>query len=195
MRLMGCRFCFDIFREFVMALNATIFKCDLQIADMDRNYYGDHALTLARHPSETDERLMIRLLAFALNADPQLQFTRGLSSSDEPDLWRHELSGEIDLWIEVGLPDERRIRKACGRARKVFIYAYGGRGASIWWQGIASQLSRFDNLTVFNIPKATGDALTALCQRNMKLNASIQEGQLWLASEHESVEVVPERWL
>jgi len=177
-----------------MALNATIFKCELQVADMDRHHYGSHALTLARHPSETDERLMVRLLAFALHADEQLQFTRGLSSSDEPDLWRHSLSGEIEQWIEVGLPDERRIRKACSRAQQVIIYAYGGRTASTWWQGIAPQLERFDNLQVLAIPKEAGDALTALCQRNMQLNATIQEETLWLASAEQSVEVIPERW-
>ncbi len=177
-----------------MALNATIFKCELQVADMSRHHYGSHALTLARHPSETDERLMARLLAFALHADDQLQFTRGLSSSDEPDLWQHSLSGEIEQWIEVGLPDERRIRKACSRAREVIIYTYGGRGAALWWQGIAPQLERFDNLQVWTIAKEASDALTALCQRNMQLNATIQEGTLWLASADHSVEVTPERW-
>lgn len=177
-----------------MALNATIFKCELQIADMDRHYYGNHALTLARHPSETDERLMVRLLAFALHADERLQFTRGLSSSDEPDLWQHSLGGEIEWWIEVGLPDERRVRKACSRAQKVVIYTYGGRSAAFWWQGVAPQLERFDNLQVFTIPKAAGDELTALCARNMQLNATVQEETLWLASPDTSVEVTPERW-
>lgn len=177
-----------------MALNATIFKCELQVADMERHHYGSHALTLARHPSETDERLMVRLLAFALHADERLQFTRGLSSSDEPDLWLHSLGGEIEQWIEVGLPDERRLRKACSRARQVTVYAYGGRSAAIWWQGIAAQLERFDNLQVFAIPKEAGDALTALCTRNMQLNATIQEGTLWIASADDSVEVTPERW-
>ena len=177
-----------------MALNATIFKCELQVADMERHHYGSHALTLARHPSETDERLMVRLLAFALHADEQLQFTRGLSSSDEPDLWRHSLSGEIEQWIEVGLPDERRIRKACSRAQQVTIYAYGGRSAALWWQSVAPQLERFDHLQVFAIPKESGDALTELCTRNMQLNATVQEGTLWLASADASVEVTPERW-
>lgn len=177
-----------------MALNATIFKCELQVADLDRPHYGDYPLTLARHPSETDERLMVRLLAFALHAGEGLQFTRGLSSSDEPDLWLRELNGDIALWIEAGLPDERRIRKACSRARQVVVYAYGGRTAAIWWQGIAAQLTRFDNLAVFNLPKADSDALTTLCMRNMRLSATVQEGQVWLSSDSASAEVAPERW-
>ncbi len=120
-----------------MALKATIFKADLQIADMDRRYYGDHTLTIARHPSETDERMMVRLLAFAMHADEALSFGRGLSTDDEPDLWRKDLTGTIEIWIDVGLPDEKRVRRACGRARQVFVYSYGGRGAELWWDQFA----------------------------------------------------------
>ena len=112
-----------------MASNATIFKATMQISDMDRHYYEDHALTLARHPSETDERMMVRLLAFALHAHENLSFGRGLSSEEEPALWQKDLTGAIDLWIEVGQPDEKTIRQACGRAKQVCIYIYGGRGA------------------------------------------------------------------
>ena len=95
-----------------MASNATIFKATLQIADMDRNYYADHALTIARHPSETDERMMVRLLAFVQHAHEALAFGRGLSADDEPDLWRRDLTGAVELWIEVGQPEEKRLRKA-----------------------------------------------------------------------------------
>jgi uncharacterized protein YaeQ len=111
-----------------MALKATIFKAELSVADIDRGVYRDHALTIARHPSETDERMMVRLLAFALHADERLEFGRGLSAEDEPDLSRRDLTGTLEQWIEVGLPDEREVRKACGRAREVFVYAYGGPG-------------------------------------------------------------------
>ena len=119
-----------------MALKATIFKAELHIADMERGYYHDHALTVARHPSETDERMMVRLLAFALNADETLAFGAGLSTDDEPDLWRKDLTGSIETWIDVGLPDEKRIRKACGRADEVFVYSYGGHAAQLWWQQV-----------------------------------------------------------
>ena len=114
-----------------MALKATIFKADLQIADMDRNYYQDHALTLARHPSETDERMMVRLLAFAIHADEALTFTKGLFDTEEPDLWQKDLTGAIQLWIEVGQPDEKRILKACGRSEQVIVYSYGAT-SHIW---------------------------------------------------------------
>src|SRR5688572_33449862 len=101
-----------------MATGSTIYRADLSIADMDRNYYADHSLTVARHPSETEERLMVRLLAFAVFAAADLEFGRGLSTDDEPDLWRRDLTGLVELWIEVGLPEEKWLRKACGRARQ-----------------------------------------------------------------------------
>ncbi|MCA0900668.1 YaeQ family protein [Microbulbifer agarilyticus] len=177
-----------------MALKATIFKARLQVADMDRDYYAEHSLTLARHPSETDERMMIRLLAFALNASETLEFTRGLSSDDEADVWQHNLSGEIETWIEVGVPAEERVRKACGRADQVMIYAYGQRTAPVWWQKMESATARFDNLQVFFLPPEQCAALAALAERSMELTATIQDGQLWLASDTETVEVQPQRW-
>jgi uncharacterized protein YaeQ len=117
-----------------MALKSTIFKAELSVADIDRGYYRDHILMIARHPSETDERMMVRLLAFALHADDALTFGRGLSTQDEPDVWRRDLTGAIEQWIDVGLPDEREVRKACGRAREVYVLAYGGRAVDLWWQ-------------------------------------------------------------
>jgi uncharacterized protein YaeQ len=172
-----------------MALKATIFKAELQIADMDRNYYYDHALTLARHSSETDERMMVRLLAFALHAHEALAFGKGLSADDEPDLWQKDLTGNIETWIDVGQPDEKRIRKACGRARQVFIYSYGGRSADIWWDQNSSNLERLKNLTVLNLPVAASIALAKLAQRNMQLQCRIQDGQIWLADKDTTVEV------
>ncbi len=129
-----------------MALKSTIFKVELSVADIDRGYYGDHALTIARHPSETDERMMVRLLAFALHADAALAFGRGLSTEDEPDLWQRDLTGTIERWIDVGLPDERDLRRACGRAREVSVLAYGGRAVELWWEGVRERLARQDRL-------------------------------------------------
>ena len=175
-----------------MALKATIYKAELQVSDLDRHYYASHSLTLACHPSETEERLMVRLLAFALHASDTLQFTRGLSSDDEPDLWEHTLTGEIDHWIEVGLPDERRIRKACGRARRVSVMAYGGRTSDIWWRDLAGQMERYRNLAVVTLPKADTDTLATLCQRNMHCQVTIQEGQLWWHQGEHSLCITPE---
>ena len=174
-----------------MALKATIFKADLQIADMDRRYYGDHTLTIARHPSETDERMMVRLLAFALHAHEALSFGRGLSSGDEPDLWQTDLTGNIEIWIDVGLPDEKRIRRACGRARQVFVYSYGGRGAGLWWDQVNAKLGQVENLSVISLSAASTQALAKLILRNMQLQFTIQEGQIWISDKNQVVELVP----
>ncbi len=176
-----------------MALKATIYKAELALADIDHNRYGDHSLTIARHPSETDERMMVRLLAFALHAGERLAFGRGLSAEDEPDLWQKDLTGAILLWIDVGLPDERSLRRACGRAARVLVYSYGGRVADLWWEQNGDKLQRCDNLTVVNLPLESSRALAGLARRNMELNCTIQEGQLWLASADERllIERVP----
>ena len=174
-----------------MALKATIFKADLQIADMDRRYYGDHTLTIARHPSETDERMMVRLLAFALHANEALSFGRGLSTDDEPDLWQKDLTGNIEIWVDVGLPDEKRIRRACGRARQVFVYSYGGRGAELWWDQVNAKLGRVENLSVFSLPAAPTQALGKLALRNMRLQFTIQDGQIWISDKDQVVELGP----
>jgi uncharacterized protein YaeQ len=171
-----------------MAQKSTIFKAALQIADMERAYYGDHALTIARHPSETDERMMVRVLAFALHAAPDLAFGKGLSTDDEPDLWQRDLTGAIALWIDVGQPDERLVRRACGRARQVVIYSYG-RGADLWWGKCRSPLERLQNLTVVSIPVATGGQLAKLVQRSMQLQCTIQDGHVWLGDNDGVVEV------
>ena len=172
-----------------MAVKATVFRAELQVSDMDRHYYATHALTLARHPSETDERLMVRLLAFALFADERLEFGRGLSSDDEPDLWRRSRSGEIELWIDLGQPDESRIRKACGRSDQVVVVTYGGRASDIWWDKIAASLARCGNLTIIDIAPATVSELAALADRGMRLQCMIQDGQAELYFEGSSVAV------
>ncbi len=174
-----------------MALSATIYKVELQISDMDRHYYATHALTLARHPSETEERLMVRLLAFALYADDRLEFGKGLSNDEEPDLWRKAYTGEIELLIELGQPDESRIRKACARAREVVVVNYGGHDADIWWDKVSNALRRFQNLTVLDIPETTVQSLVGLLNRGIRLQALIQDGELQLMDDEESVAIRP----
>jgi uncharacterized protein YaeQ len=171
-----------------MALKATIFKAELQIADMDRHYYQDHTLTVARHPSETDERLMVRLLAFARHADQALNFGKGLSDVDEPDLWQKDLTGAIDLWIEVGQPDEKRLLKACGRAAHVIVYSYSSN-SGIWWSQISTKVDRARNLTVLNLPATNSLALSKLAHRNMQLQCTIQDGQVWISGDGETVQL------
>ena len=160
-----------------MAPNATIYKAEVQVSDMDRHYYATHALTLARHPSETEERLMVRLLAFMLHAHERLEFGKGLSSEDEPDLWRKDLGGDIEQWIELGQPDESRLRKAGGRAREVVVVTYGGRAADTWWEKNAAALARAKNLKVIDVSAATA-ALVTLAERGMRLQCMIQDGQV-----------------
>lgn len=169
-----------------MALKATIFKADLQVADMDRNYYGTHALTIARHPSETDERMMVRVLAFALHAHETMAFGKGLSTDDEPDLWQKDLTGAIERWIDVGLPDEKRMIKACGRSSEVMVYSYGG-ASTVWWSQIAGKLDRARNLRVFNVDTEASQGLAKLAQRTMQLHCTVQEGQIWLSSNDQTV--------
>lgn len=170
-----------------MALKATIFKANLNISDMDRHYYAEHNLTIARHPSETDERMMMRLLAFALNASDSLAFTKGISTDDEPDIWDKSLSDEIETWIDLGQPDEKRLRKACGRAKQVLLFNYGGRTAEIWWEQNQSKVSRFRNLKVFNIPVDTGKELVQLISKNMSLQCTIQDGQAWFSDDNHNI--------
>jgi len=175
-----------------MALKSTIFKAELQIADLERNYYQNHTLTIARHPSETDERMMVRVLAFAMYADAALTFGKGLSSEDEPDLWRKDLTGVIELWIEVGLPDEKRVRRACGRARQVVVVTYGGRVADMWWQQNKAALQRQDNLTIINVAAEESRALAKLAARGMQLQCTLQDGELWLIVDAENTRIAPE---
>jgi uncharacterized protein YaeQ len=180
-----------------MALNATIYKVALQIADMDRHYYQDHALTIARHPSETDERMMVRVLAFARHAHGALSFGKGRlgagmkPAENEPDLWQKDLTGAIDLWIDVGQPEEKSIRQACGRARQVVVYAYGGHKTDRWWDQSRAALERLKNLTVINLPAETATALAALARRDLRLHCTIQDGLLLLSDGETMVEVVP----
>ena len=178
-----------------MAIKATVYKAALQIADMDRGLYADHALTLALQPSETAERLMMRLMAFALQvpADDHggaLLSARGLAEADEPDLWQHDLTGQLMHWVEVGQPDERRMAKACGRARRVSIYAYG-TSAPVWWAGLQGKVARLSNLAVWQWPAEQSQALAALAQRSMQLQVTVQDGQLWVGDGRHSVELHP----
>ena len=173
-----------------MALKSTIYKAALSISDMDRNYYAEHVLTLACHPSETAERMMVRALAFALNAHQYLAFGKGLSAVDEADLWQKDLTGAIEHWIDVGQPDEKRILKACGRAAKVTVYVYSHSG-DLWWKQVSGQLQRTRNLAVWRIANDASRALAKLAARNMQLQCMIQEGQVWFSDAKETVQLEP----
>ena len=185
-----------------MALKSTIYKATLQIADIDHGYYADHTLTLARHPSETDERMMVRLVALALqahqlqdlcNGDGILAFGAGLSDPEDPDLSLIDFTGAKRMWIEVGQPEEKPIAKACSKANAVVLYAYA-HGAEVWWKGIERKLTRLDKLSVWRIPAGASQTLTQLAQRSMQLQATIQEGVLTLSDDTHNVDIEPVRW-
>jgi uncharacterized protein YaeQ len=185
-----------------VALKSTIFKANLAIADIDHGYYADHTLTLARHPSETDERMMIRLAALALNAhlmqtecggDATLAFGAGLSNPDDPDVSLRDFTGHTRLWVEVGQPEDKPLAKACARADKVNVYCFH-HAAEVWWRGIEGKLSRLGNLSVFRVPALSSQALAALAQRSMQLQATVQENTLTLGDSSNSIDIEPLRW-
>lgn len=177
-----------------MALNATIYKVELSVSDIDRHYYETHKLTIAKHPSETDERLMLRLVAFALNAHEHLEMTKGLSTDDEPDIWQKSLSGEIDVWVALGLPSEKVIRQSCSKSGKVVVYAYGGRAAEIWWDKVKGSTTRFNNLEVTAFSDADVSALAAMANRAMKIQVNIQDGEVMVSVDDNIAYITPTQW-
>ena len=177
-----------------MAQKATIYKVELSVSDMDRHYYETHKLTVAKHPSETDERLMVRILAFALNAHEQLEMTKGISTDDEPDIWQKSLSDELELWVALGLPSEKIVRQSCGKASKVIVYSYGGRTAEMWWDKIKNSTTRFDNLRVINFSEKNTSDLGKLASRSMKLQVNIQDGDVMVSVDDSIAYVTPIKW-
>lgn len=171
-----------------------MFKAEVQVSDMERGYYQTYNLTLARHPSETDERLMVRLLAFTLNADAALCFTKGLSTDDEPDLWRKSLSDEIESWIELGQLDEKRLRRACGLAKQVIVYLYAEKSANVWWSQQQDMVRRFSNLRIAMLAVVGDTRLESLAQRNMSLHATVQDNQVWLSDDQRTVTIDVQEW-
>ena len=177
-----------------MAQKATIYKVELSISDMDRHYYETHNLTVAKHPSETDERLMVRILAFALNAHEQLEFSKGISTDDEPDIWQKSLGGELELWVALGLPSEKVVRQSCGKANEVIVYCYGGKTAEVWWEKIKTSTTRFYNLQVINFSEKDTSALGNQASRSMKLQVNIQDGDVMVSVDGSIVYVTPVKW-
>ena len=177
-----------------MAQKSTIYKAELSVSDMDRHYYETHKLTVAKHPSETDERMMLRLLAFALHASKRLEFSKGISTDGEPDLWEKNLNGETDLWISLGLPSEKLIRQSCGKAKNVIIYAYGGKSAEVWWNKVQNGTARFKNLSVINVTETNCVELGRLARRSMQLQVNIQDCDVLISVENTMLYVTPTRW-
>lgn len=178
-----------------MALKATIHKATVQFSDLDQNIYSDHNLTIARHPSETDERMMVRLLAFVLNAPETndkgaLEFGKDMWEPDEPCLVQLDLTGLTEHLIDIGQPDEKRIMRACGRARRATVYAYG-TATTAWWEKTKDKVARASNLVVWQLPPEQTLALGALADRGMDLQFTIQDGALLIEGGGKSAEITP----
>jgi len=178
-----------------MAIKATISKANVQLSDIDRGMYADYPVVIARHPSETDERMLIRLLAFALNVPADgdhgpLEFAKDMWDPDEPSLWQKDYTGDILHWIEVGQPDEKRLLRMTARVVRVSVYSFSG-STPIWWKNIETKVSRARNLTVWQIPAHQSEALALLAQRTMELQVTIQDGAIWVGDGKRSIEVAP----
>jgi uncharacterized protein YaeQ len=178
-----------------MALKATIFKAQLQIADIDRNVYLDHAVTIARHPSENDERMMMRLLALALNIpsddhNGQLDLGKGLSDVDEPDLAHADLTGRLLHWIELGQPDDKRLQRASSRCDEVTVYSYAS-STPVWWAGIENKISRMGKVAVWQIPSDQSQELARLAERSMRWQVTVQDGTCYVNTGKDTVEITP----
>jgi uncharacterized protein YaeQ len=172
-----------------MAIKSTIYKIDLQVSDMDRNYYQQHNLTIAKHPSETDERVMVRLIGFAMYANEALLFGKGLSDEEDPDLWQKDLTGAIELWMDVGLPTDKDIRKAAGRSKQVVVVLYGGRIADMWWAANSKALLKTNNLTVINLPETK--ELANIAERSFNISCTIQDGQIMVGHDGGTLNITP----
>lgn len=172
-----------------MALSSTIFKVQLDLSDLNRNHYDSYKLTLARHPSENDQRMMLRLVAFALFAEEQLVFTKGISTTEEPDIWIKNYSGEIELWIDLGLPDEKRIRQAHSLSKKVVIFAYGDRSIITWRQQLEASIKRFPSLQIIHISDDDLKQLATLADKNMQLHCSIQDNDIFIGNDTQNLQI------
>jgi uncharacterized protein YaeQ len=171
-----------------MALKPTIYKVKIELADSDRNCFETLALTIAQHPSETLERMAARLLAYCLNNIRGLTFTKGISTADEPDLWQHSDSGEIEHWIEMGQPEEPRLRRACGKAKRVSVYAFG-KSTDVWWRKWEGELNQLDNLQVLRFDWQEIIALAQLFNRTIQLSVSIVGGTIYIDNGKQSCSV------
>ena len=177
-----------------MAKSSTIYKVELQVSDLDRHYYQTHVLTVAQHPSETEQRMMVRILAFALNASEYLAFTKGLSTDEVPDLWEKTLTGDIQHWIEIGQPSAKRVKKACNNSAKVSIYTFSGHSAAVWQQQNIADFNRQPKLNIIDFPTQKIKELGKLVARNMSLQCTIQDGLIWFGDAQNNIEITPVIW-
>ncbi|MDX2470131.1 MAG: YaeQ family protein [SAR324 cluster bacterium] len=166
-----------------MALKANIAKVNLTLSNINDHYYEDYRLTLAQHPSETDLRMIIRLAAFGLFASEGLEFTKGISTDEEPDIWSHKATGEIEHWIDLGQPTEKRIRQSISKAEKITIVGYHKEKFSRWFKGLDKKFLAQKKLEIYFLESVGTSKPEDLVQKTMDLSCTIQEDQMLLGNE------------
>ncbi|MRX26933.1 YaeQ family protein [Kangiella sp. HZ709] len=176
-----------------MALKATIYKATVNISDLDNHYYDELNLTIAQHPSESDKRMMVRLVAYILNVQERLEFTKGLSEESEPEIWAKNYTDDIELWIDLGRPDETRLRKASHKSQKVLVYSYNENASAIWWKALGNKVRDYKNLEIYALNDEQVAGLESMIERTMQLQATIEDGQLWLSNNETSQLIEVER--
>lgn len=170
-----------------MALKATIFKAKVSLSNLNIHHYDDLTLTIARHPSENNLRMMVRILAYLMSAQEELSFTKGISSDSEPDIWKINHDGSIDHWIELGNLDERRIRQSCAKAKKVTIYTYQGNQSLSWFKTLENGLSRFENLDIINFTFPNDQSIEDFAERGMNISCTIEDSEIWLSADEDRI--------
>ena len=163
-----------------MALSSTIYKFSISLSDLDRNKFETLNLTVAQHPSETAERMMVRVLCYGLHAQEFLQFTKGLSTPELPDIWSQSLDGQTLLWLDVGEPNADRIKKATRGADDVWVYSFNSK-SDVWW---SQEQSKFEPLAVKVRQFSWGEvvSLAALLERKMDFSLTISGDLLYVAT-------------
>ncbi len=177
-----------------MARKAAIHRAQIELSHVDRGVYGEIRVTVARHPSETSERMLARLLAFALRHEEGLEFGRGVSTPEEPDAWSRDPDGRIRQWIEVGQPDAQRLVKAARQSERATLFAFGS-GVERWRRAQLEGRPLPPNLHVARIDDAFLDALASSLDRTLRWTLTVSEGALFLAQDGATHETVPEQWL
>jgi uncharacterized protein YaeQ len=170
-----------------MALKATIFKAKISLSNLNIHFYDELTLTIARHPSENNLRMMSRILAYLLTAQEGPVFTKGISSDTEPDIWIVNHDGSVDHWIELGHLDERRIRQSSSKAKKVSIFSYQGNQSLSWFSSIENGLSRFNNLNIIHFSFPENQNIEDFAERGMNFSCNIEDDEMWLSTEQDRI--------
>tara|TARA_R110002072_G_scaffold534_6_gene4006 strand:- start:179115 stop:179657 length:543 start_codon:yes stop_codon:yes gene_type:complete len=170
-----------------MALGSTIYKVDINLSNFNTHYYQDFNLTMAKHPSEDEARMMYRLLAFLYCAHEDLKFTRGLSTTEEPELWQKDYTGQIIQWIDMGLPDLKRIRQACGKSQSVKVFTYHQNKAQEWYQKNKSDFEKNKKLEVYHFNVNENGPIDKFVKKSMVLSCIIEESHMYLSNDNERI--------